>query len=258
MRRPSRCSTRRPSPVGLRATPEFAMTLAAWGTGIGILDAALRARPGGVGELGSGFVASSLVGPLWVVGLLWASALVVALFVHEAGHAVAASRLGALEVKVVLAGLHGRTSYEIDDPWSRQRALIVAAGALAPTMLVPLALVRGGAVFALVGTMLVAVNLLPAPMSDGGHLLAVATHRLVRDPERADALALWLGLSVLGLALVVAVVCQLGWLFVLSAPVFVLGFGVVVARHLPRLVLFAKSVEYGRDDRSLLDRSKRY
>lgn len=168
-----------------RVTGSFVVTVGAWGMGMGSLSALVADRRLSASPAAAHVVSSALGGPPAVVGAIWALGLVVALFLHEVGHAVAARQVGSPEVAVVFHGLHGRTSYSLDDPWSGRRALVVAAGALAPVLLVPMAWVSHLLPLAIVGGLLVSLNLLPIPVSDGGHLLAVAMHRLL--PTEATA-----------------------------------------------------------------------
>ncbi|HZU80567.1 MAG TPA: hypothetical protein VE991_11675, partial [Acidimicrobiales bacterium] len=176
------------APIRWRVTGAFFTTISVWGAAMGLLSAATAHRPFSASPAVAALAQKALAGPPLLAAAVWALALALALTVHEAGHALMARRVGSPEVEVVLGGLHGRTAYSLDDPWSLRRVLVVLSGALAPAILLPFAWAPHLMPVAVVGALLVGINLIPMPMSDGGHLLAVAIHRLV--PEESTAATL--------------------------------------------------------------------
>ena len=174
---------------------------------------------------------ASMAGPPWLVGLSWALAIAAVVVAHEAGHALTARWVGGRDVRVHLAGLHGRTSYTLDDPWSGRRALVIAAGALAPGIFVPLVLVPHAQAFAVVGSVLLLTNVLPVPVSDGGHLIALLLHRTsasgIRGQRRAGLVEL-AGLEVLMLG---GLMWGYAWLAGLLVPVMALAIAVEIRQR---------------------------
>ncbi|GEM_PF-4677044 len=218
-------------------TAGFPLTVAGWGAAFGALSVAANGRGGRPAAGGSGWelVVRTLGGPAWEVAVAWALALVVALVLHEAGHAVAARWAGSPRVEVTLAGLHGRTAYELADPWSARRAVVVASGALAPLLLMPLVAVPRLQPCAVVGGLLTALNVLPVPTSDGGHLVTLAVHRLGPPSAHTERLGRWLSFAISSVVVLATAACHAGALTAVVGVALLAGAGtwVVADRHAP-------------------------
>lgn len=227
--------TRRPrssrEAVSWHVAPAFVIAVALGGIVMGTI-AAFRpphAAPWPAGPIGH-LLGASMAGPAWWVGLSWAAAILVVVVAHEAGHAFTATRVGGRDVRVDLAGMHGRTSYSLDDPWSGRRALVIAAGALAPSVFVPLLLVHHAQAFGVVGSVLLLTNVLPLPISDGGHLLALLLHRATSGGARTQRRAGLVELLVLEVLMLGAISWGFGWLAGLLAPVVAMAIAIEL-RH---------------------------
>jgi Zn-dependent protease len=218
------------APVAVRVTAGFAASMAAWGLAFATLAQVVQHRPGGLASIRSSVLVPTLQGSPARVGCTWAVALAAAMVVHEFGHAAAARRVGARNISVELRAAFGRTSYVLDDPWSWRRVVVVAAGALAPAMFAPLAFVPSWRPVAIVGVALALVNLVPVPVSDGGHLVAIAVTRILGDDARAERVATVVDLTLLGLAFVASLALRSVWLFAVAAPLLVVALVVVLTR----------------------------
>lgn len=216
--------------VAVRVTAGFAASMAVWGLAFAALAQLVQHRPGGVASVRSSVLVPTLQGSPARVGCTWAVALAAAMVVHEFGHAAAARRVGATDISVELRAAFGRTCYVLDDPWSWRRVVVVAAGALAPAMFTPLALVPSWRPVAIVGGALALINLVPVPVSDGGHLVAIAVIRILGDEARAEAVATAVDLTFLGVAFVAALALRSAWLFALAGPLLVVALVVVLTR----------------------------
>ena len=219
--------------VTWHVAPAFLATVALGGITMGAIASCRvpHAAPWPAGLIGH-VLDASMTGPAWLVGLVWALAIAAVVVAHEAGHALSARCVGGSDVCVHLAGLHGRTSYTLDDPWSGRRALVIAAGALAPGVFVPLVLVSHLGAFAVVGSVLLLANVVPVPVSDGGHLVALLVHRTSAGGARGQRRLALVEMVGLGVVMLMAVTWGFGWLAWLLAPMMMLAVGVEIRQRM--------------------------
>ena len=212
--------------------PAFLATVVLGGAIMGTIAAyrTPHAVPWPAGLLGH-VLDASMAGPAWLVGLSWALTIAVVMAAHEAGHAYTARWIGGSDVSVHLAGLHGRTSYSLDDPWSARRAMVIAAGMLAPGVFVPLAFVSHLEAFGVVGSVLLLANVVPVPVSDGGHLVALLVHRTSAGGARGQRQVALVELAVLGALILGAGMGGYWWLAGLLAPVMALAIVIEIRRQ---------------------------
>lgn len=212
--------------------PAFPVTVALGGAIMGTIAAyrTPHAAPWPAGMIGH-VLDASMTGPAWLVGLVWALAVAAVVVTHEAGHALTASRVGGSDVSVHLAGLHGRTSYTLDDPWSGRRAMVIATGMLTPGIFVPLVLVSHLEAFGVVGSVLLLANIVPVPVSDGGHLVALLVHRMGAGGAQGQRHLALVELAVLGALILSAGMGGYWWLAGLLAPVMALAIVIEIRRQ---------------------------
>jgi hypothetical protein len=213
--------------------PAFLGTVALGGVVMGAIASCRvpHAAPWPAGLIGH-VLDASMTGPAWLVGLVWALAIAVVVVAHEAGHALTARCVGGSDVCVHLAGLHGRTSYTLDDPWSGRRALVIAAGALGPGVFVPLVLVSHLEAVGVVGSVLLLANVVPVPVSDGGHLVALLVHRTSAGGARGQRYLALLELAMLGALILSAGMGGYWWLAGLLAPVMALAIAIEIRQRM--------------------------
>lgn len=228
-------SSPQPAPharVTWHIAPAFPATVALGGAIMGSIAAyrTPHAAPWPAGLIGH-VLDASMAGPAWLVGLVWALAVAAVVVTHEAGHAFTARRVGGYGVSVHLAGLHGRTNYSLDNPWSGRRALVIAAGMLAPGIFVPLVLVSHLKAFGVVGSVLLLANVVPVPVSDGGHLVALLVHRTSAGGARGQRYLALVELAVLGALTLGAGMGGYWWLAGLLAPGMALAIVIEIRRR---------------------------
>lgn len=154
--------------------------------------------------------------------VIWVAVAIVAVLLHELGHAFAARAAGAAP-SIALSGFGGVTTFSLARRLSRLRSLgISAAGPVSGLVIGAALLVLGRnvdidpaspgafvvdvAVFVTLGWGI--LNLLPILPMDGGHILA---ELLPGRPERRERLAALLSVVFAGVAAVLALLA--GWLF---------------------------------------------
>jgi len=169
-----------------------------------------------------GFLGFATVSRGLVYLVIWIVVAVVAVLLHELGHAFAARAAGAAP-SIELSGFGGVTTFSLTYRPSRLRSLGISAAGPASGLLIGGALILlarsvdidpdsttafvvNVAVFVTLGWGI--LNLLPILPMDGGHILA---ELLPGRPEQRERLAA--GVSI-GLAIILAVVAlYVGWIF---------------------------------------------
>ncbi|MGB9377590.1 MAG: site-2 protease family protein [Mycobacteriales bacterium] len=169
-----------------------------------------------------GFLGYTTVSRGLVYLLIWIVVAVVAVLVHELGHAFAARAAGAAPT-IELSGFGGVTSFQLATRLSRLRSLGISAAGPATGLVIGGALIligrtvgiQSGSMTAFVVSVAIYVtlgwgvlNLLPILPMDGGHILA---DLLPGAPQQRERLAA--GVSIV-ISLVAAVLALIyGWLF---------------------------------------------
>lgn len=147
---------------------------------------------------------SSLGSTAYVIGALYVVALLIAVLVHEAAHAVTGRLLGLRVHRIVADLWGGHTSYDAEGTTPRSSALVALAGPAANLVLgmiayaarpsfsgnVPELLLWG---IAWTNLLLAGFNLLPGLPLDGGQLVESAVWAITGRRDRGLVVAGWSG-----------------------------------------------------------------